>query len=67
MLMKLKAIYTYVEQLYTDGAYAIMAANKAATPPPRIKDMLNELSTVPQWIQELVKLATRTGTTMVLA
>jgi hypothetical protein len=65
--VKFKATYTYVEQLYTGGVYAIMAADKKATPPPRIKDMLNELSIVSQWIQELVKSVARARIGMVLA
>ena len=64
---KLKAIYTYLEQLYTWVSYAIMAVKSATRPPQLIKDMLNDLSTVPQWIQELKKSTARASTGMVLA
>lgn len=32
-LVKLKAIYTYLEQLYTGGMYAITSVKDVATPP----------------------------------
>jgi hypothetical protein len=60
-LVKLKAVYKFLVQLYVGGAYCIMAIKNTKAPPHYIMEMLKELSTVPQWIQELKQSASRQG------
>ena len=66
-LVKLKAIYTFVEQLYIGGSRCIMAAKNTKAPPQLIADLLKKLSVVPKWFEEWEKAACRTGALMVLA
>ena len=66
-LVKLKAVYTFVEQLYIGCSRCIMAVKNTKTPPQLIADMLKELSVVPKWFEELKKAACRTGALTVLA
>lgn len=60
-LVKLKAVYKFLEQLYLGGAYCIMEVKNAKASPHKVMDMINELSKVPEWIKELKKLACRQG------
>ena len=46
-IVKLKTIFTYIEQLFTGSIYSIMAMKNLKHPPRNIKDMLKQLSTVP--------------------
>ena len=66
-LVKLKAVYKFLEQLYVGGAYCVMAVKNTKAPPQYIMDMLKELSTVPQCIQELKKSASRQGSMYALS
>jgi hypothetical protein len=60
-------VYKFLEQLYVGGAYCIMAVKNTKAPPHYIMDMLKELSTVPQWIQELKNSASCQGAMYALA
>ena len=66
-IMKLNAIFTYVEQLFTRSVFAIMAVKNLKYPPRNIKDMLKQLSTVPQCVTEYWKSAARAGANIALA
>ena len=61
MLMKLKAIYTLVEQLYigTQRSLAVISHNKQ--PPSLIKDVLDKLSVRPKRTEEIKRSAARAG------
>lgn len=65
--VKLKAVYKFLEQLYVGGAKCVMSINNTKEPPRHIMDMIRELSTVPEWIQELKKEACRQGAMCSLA
>lgn len=56
-IIKLKAIYKFLEQLYVDGAKCIMAVKNTRAPPTQIMEMIKEFSTVPKWVEELKKSA----------
>jgi hypothetical protein len=56
-LVKLKAVYKFLEQLYVGGAHCIMAMKNTKAPPHHIMEMIKELSTVPVWIKELKRSA----------
>lgn len=66
-LVKLKAVYTFVEQLYIGGSRCIMAAKNTTKSPQLIADMLKELSIVPKWFEDWKKAACRTGALTALA
>lgn len=66
-LVKLKAVYTFAEQLYIGGSRCIMAAKNTKAPPQLIVDMLKELSIVPKWFEEWKKAACRHGALTALA
>lgn len=40
LVVKLKAIYKFIEQLYVGGSYSIMATQNSKAPPKYIMDML---------------------------
>lgn len=58
---KLRAVYKFIEQLYVGGVNYLKAVKNVLGPPRKIVDMLNELSTVPEWIFELKMSACRSG------
>jgi hypothetical protein len=66
-LVKLKAVYTFLEQLYIGGSRCIMAVKNTKAPPQHIMDMLKEISVVPQCFQELKKAAYHHGALTALA
>jgi hypothetical protein len=51
-LVKLKAIYTLLEQLYSGSLRVIMAAKGGKEAPTLIKDVLKQLSTIPKQLKE---------------
>src|SRR3954467_1185592 len=59
--MKLKAVYTLVEQLYTGAQPTITVASHNNPAPTLIQDTLKRLSMLPARIEELKKSAARTG------
>ena len=61
MRVKLKAVYTHVEQLYTGAKRAIAAAMHKKQPPYLIKEVLERLSLIPQRMGELKRSAARAG------
>lgn len=65
--VKLQAVYKFMEQLYVGRFNCIKAVKNVQRPPQKIIDMLNELSTVPEWIKELKMLACRRGAMSALA
>lgn len=61
MHIKLKAIYTLVEQLYTGAQRTIAAAMHKKHPPTLIKETLEKLSVLPQRIDNLKRASARAG------
>ena len=59
--MKLKAIYTLVEQLYIGAQRTIAAAIHKKHLPTLIKETLERLSVLPQRIEDLKRAAARAG------
>src|SRR3954470_3236205 len=59
--MKLKAVYTLVEQLYTGVQRIITTASHNNPAPTLIQDTLKRLSMLPARIEELKKSSARTG------
>jgi hypothetical protein len=59
MRIKLKAVYTLVEQLYTGAQRTITAAMHKKHPPTLIKDTLAKLSVLPQRIDDLNRASAR--------
>ena len=53
MLVKLKAAYTLVEQLYSGIQCTITAITHTKEPPSLLKDVLNQFSVLPQRIAEI--------------
>ena len=65
--VKLRALYTFIKQLFIRGAEVIKAVRGWEEPPQRPSDMLRELSTVPEWINELKLSTYRRGVMHALA
>jgi hypothetical protein len=61
MRVRLKAVYTLVEQLYTGAQRAIVAVSHKKQPPSLIKEMLEKLSVLLQRVEELKWSAARAG------
>ena len=61
MRIKLKAVYTVVEQLYTGAQQTIAAAMHKKHPPTLIKDTLEKFSVLPQRIAVLKRASARAG------
>lgn len=59
--VKLKAVYTFLEQLYAGSLFTIMSVMGHKEPPRFIRDVLKQLSTMPGQIEELKKSAARAG------
>lgn len=53
MVIKLKAIYTLVEQLYTGSQHALAVVALSNDVPYLLQDVLKRLAVLPQRIQEL--------------
>jgi hypothetical protein len=65
--VKLKAVYTFLEQLYAGSLFTIMIVMGHKEPPRVIRDVLKQLSTVPAQIEELKKSAARAGAMLSLS
>ena len=53
MLTKLKAVYTLVEQLYTESQRALAAVALSNEVPTHLADVLRRLAMLPQRFKEL--------------
>ena len=53
MVIKLKAVYTLVEQLYTGSQRALAVVSLSNDVPYLLQDVLKRLAVLPQQIQEL--------------
>lgn len=67
MLLKLKAVYSLVEQLYTCTQRALVAISNGKPPPTLIRTVLDQLSTVPKKIEQMKLSAARSGTITALS
>lgn len=67
ILMKLKAVYSLVEKLYAGSLRTLVAASNGKKPPWLIKDVLDQLSTMPKQIEELKMSAARVGAISLLS
>ena len=61
MLVKLKAVYTLVEQLYTGSQRALSAVALSNKVPTLLVDVLKKLSVLPQRFNELRRSFARAG------
>src|SRR3954469_24244101 len=61
VLIKLKAVYTLVEQLYTGSQRALAVVALSNDIPHLLADMLKRLAVLPQWVQELRRASARAG------
>src|SRR3954467_8876915 len=61
MLIKLKAVYTLVEQLYTGSQRAFAVVDLSNDIPHLLADMLKRLAVLPQRVQELRRASARAG------
>jgi hypothetical protein len=61
MLVKLKAVYTLVEQLYTGSQRALAAVALSNEAPTLLVDVLNRFSVLPQRFNELRRSSARAG------
>src|SRR4051812_33522372 len=61
MLIKLKAVYTLVEQLYTESQRALAVVALSNDVPHLLADMLKRLAVLPQRVQELRQASARAG------
>ena len=59
MLIKLKAVYTLVEQLYSGSQRALAVVALSNTPPRLLQDVLKHLAVLPQRIQDLRRASAR--------
>ena len=59
MLIKLKAVYTLVEQLYTRSQRALATVALSNEVPTLLVEVLKKLSVLPQWFNELRRSAAR--------
>ena len=59
--MKLKVVYTLVEQLYTGTQRTIAAISHTKQVPSLLRDILNKLSVLPQRIEEIKRSSARAG------
>ena len=66
MRMKLKAAYTLIEQLYSGSQWAICTAAYNRPPPTLIKETIEKLSMFPARLDELKRLAARSGALIAL-
>ena len=61
MCVRLKAVYTLIEQLYTGAQRTIAATMHKKTPSTLIQDTLKQLSVLPKRIDDLKRGAARAG------
>src|SRR3954462_13250853 len=67
MLIKLKAVYTLVEQLYTGSQRALAVVALSNDVPYLLQDVLKRLAVLPRWVQELRRASARAGAIAVLS
>ena len=67
MLVKLKAVYTSVEQLYTGTQRTIAAISHSKQPPSLIREVLDKLYVMPQRIKEIKRSSARVGAIIALS
>ena len=67
MLIKLKAVYTLVEQLYTGSQHALTAVALSNEVPTLLSDVLKCLAVLPQWLNELRRYSARAGAVAALS
>ena len=67
MLIKLKAIYTLVEQLYTGSQRALATVALSNKVPTLLADVLKRLSVLPQRFNELRRSSARAGAVAALS
>ena len=60
-MIKLKAVYTLVEQLYIGAQRALAAISPANQGPNRLSDVLKKLSILPARFQEVKRSCVRAG------
>ena len=61
MFIKLKAVYTLVEQLYTGSQRALAVVDLSNDVPHLLQDVLKRLAVLPQWVQDLRRAPARAG------
>ena len=67
MLIKLKAVYTLVEQLYSGSQRALAVVALSNTPPCLLQDVLKHLAVLPQRIKDLRQASARAGAVAALS
>ena len=67
MLIKLKAVYTLVEQLYTGAQCMIATISPSNQAPSLLTDVLSKLSVLSARIEEIKRSAARAGAIMALS
>ena len=67
MLMKLKVVYTLVEQLYTRTQRTLAAISPAGQVPTLLIDVLKKLSMLPVRLEEIKRSAARAGAVTALS
>ena len=67
MLVKLKAVYTLVEQLYTGTQRALAKISPTNQAPKLLIDVLKKLSVLPARIDEMKQSSARAGTVTALS
>ena len=67
MLLKLKAVYTLVEQLYSGSQRALSVVALSSPPPRLLQDVLKSLAFLPQRIQDLRRASSRAGAVAALS
>ena len=61
MLLKLKAVYTLVEHLYTGTQETIVAISNGKEPPTLLREVLDKLFIMPPKLEEIKRSAARAG------
>ena len=67
MLIKLKAVYTLAEQLYSGSQRALAVVALSNTPPCLLHDVLKHLAVLPQRIKDLRQASERAGAVAALS
>ena len=67
MLVKLKAVYTLVEQLYTGAQCALTTISPTNQAPTLLIDVLKKLSVLPARIDEMKRSSARAGAVTALS
>ena len=67
MLVKLKAVYTLVEQLYTGAQRALAASSPTSQAPTLLIDVLKKLPMLPSRFEEMKRSSARVGAVTALS